>query len=173
MVKILDRLDSSKRRSYPGRPRVSHDVEAYRAREFRLGIGPDRCSAGQPRRTTTASASYSPLRSVQAFGVTDSGRKDKNGKPILKTDVDFRALRRTCATLFGDRAKDPKSTQAQLRHADPTNTLKHYQKSVPASLKAAANMLENDSLAIILSAFWAGPISVKADKTFKIMVRPA
>jgi integrase len=81
---------------------------------------------------------------VQAFGVTDSGRKDKNGKPILKTDVDFRALRRTCATLFGDRAKDPKSTQAQLRHADPTNTLKHYQKSVPASLKAAANMLEND-----------------------------
>ncbi len=35
---------------------------------------------------------------------------------------DFRALRRTCATPFGDRAKDPNSTQAQLRHADPTMT---------------------------------------------------
>src|SRR4029453_4981767 len=42
-------------------------------------------------------------------GVVDTGKKDENGKPILKTDVDFRALRRTCATLFGDRAKDPKA----------------------------------------------------------------
>jgi integrase len=45
-------------------------------------------------------------------GVIDTGKKDDKGKPILKTDIDFRALRRTCATLFGDRAKDPKSTQA-------------------------------------------------------------
>jgi integrase len=77
-------------------------------------------------------------------GVSDTGKKDEKGKAILKTDVDFRALRRTCATLFGDRAKDPKSTQAQLRHADPSITLKHYQKSVPASVKAAAIALEND-----------------------------
>jgi integrase len=77
-------------------------------------------------------------------GVIDTGKKDENGEPILRTDVDFRALRRTCATLFGDRAKDPKSTQAQLRHADPAITLKHYQKSVPASVKAAAIALEND-----------------------------
>jgi integrase len=77
-------------------------------------------------------------------GVIDTGKRDAKGKPILKTDVDFRALRRTCATLFGDRAKDPKSTQAQLRHADPAITLKHYQKSVPASVKAAAIALEND-----------------------------
>jgi integrase len=77
-------------------------------------------------------------------GVIDTGEKDQGGKPILKTDVDFRALRRTCATLFGDRAKDPKSTQAQLRHADPAITLKHYQKSIPASVKAAAIALEND-----------------------------
>jgi integrase len=77
-------------------------------------------------------------------GVIDTGEKDQNGKPILKTDVDFRALRRTCATLFGDRAKDPKSTQAQLRHADPSITLKHYQKAVPASVKAAAVALEKD-----------------------------
>jgi len=77
-------------------------------------------------------------------GVTDSGRHDNAGKPILKTDVDFRALRRTCATHFGARAKDPKSTQAQLRHADPTITLKHYQKAIPASVKAAADQLEQD-----------------------------
>jgi integrase len=77
-------------------------------------------------------------------GVIDTGKKDEKGKAILKTDVDFRALRRTCATLFGDRAKDPKSTQAQLRHADPGITLKHYQKSIPASVRAAAIALEED-----------------------------
>jgi integrase len=77
-------------------------------------------------------------------GVIDTGKKDENGEPILRTDADFRALRRTCATLFGDRAKDPKSTQAQLRHTDPAITLKHYQKSVPASVKAVAIALEND-----------------------------
>jgi hypothetical protein len=48
------------------------------------------------------------------------------------------------ATLFGDKAKDPKSTQAQLRHADPTITLKLYQKSVPDSVKRAAISLEAD-----------------------------
>jgi integrase len=77
-------------------------------------------------------------------GVIDTGKKDNNGERVLKTDVDFRALRRTCATLFGDHAKDPKSTQAQLRHADPAITLKHYQKSIPASVKVAAIALEND-----------------------------
>jgi integrase len=77
-------------------------------------------------------------------GVIDRGKKDDNGEVILKTDVDFRALRRTCATLFGNHAKDPKSTQAQLRHADPAITLKHYQKSVPASVKAAAIALDNE-----------------------------
>lgn len=75
-------------------------------------------------------------------GVTDSGEKDPDGQPVLETDVTFQALRRTCATLFGDRAKDPKTTQAQLPHADPSITLKHYQKSVPQSVKAAAVMLE-------------------------------
>jgi integrase len=77
-------------------------------------------------------------------GVIDSGGRDKHGNPILKTDVDFRALRRTCATLFGDRAKDPKSTQAQLRHADPRITLQRYQKAVPESVKAAALAFEAD-----------------------------
>ena len=44
----------------------------------------------------------------------------------------------------GDRAKDPKSTQTQLRHADPTITLRHYQKSIPASVRAAGDQLERD-----------------------------
>jgi len=75
-------------------------------------------------------------------GLIDTGKQDENGKPLFKTDVDFRVLRRTCATLFGDVAKDPKSTQAQLRHADPSITLKHYQKAIPATVKAAARAFE-------------------------------
>ena len=47
-------------------------------------------------------------------------------------------LRRQCVN--GD--FDPKSTQAQLRHADPSITLKHYQKSIPATVKVAAMALE-------------------------------
>ena len=61
-------------------------------------------------------------------GVTDTGKRDEAGKPILKTDVDFRALRRTCATLFGDRAKDPKSTQSQSRtqtRRSPLSTIRN------------------------------------------------
>ena len=77
-------------------------------------------------------------------GVFETGKKDKTGKPILQTDVDFRCLRRTCATLFGSVAKDPKSTQAQLRHADPGITLKHYQKSIPENVRAAGDQLERD-----------------------------
>jgi integrase len=57
-------------------------------------------------------------------------------------DVNFQVLRRTCATLFGAKAKDPRDTQAQLRHADPTVTLRHYQKSIPASVRIAAVALE-------------------------------
>jgi integrase len=76
------------------------------------------------------------------IGVRETGKRDKKGQPILTTDVTFQALRRTCATLFGGYAKDPKSTQAQLRHADPTVTLRHYQKSIPESVKAAAIAFE-------------------------------
>jgi integrase len=78
------------------------------------------------------------------IGVRDTGKKDDKGRPILATDVDFRALRRTCATLFGRHARDPKSTQAHLRHADPTITLKHYQKSIGAAVREAGQQLEKD-----------------------------
>ncbi|HKE29581.1 MAG TPA: hypothetical protein VKB88_44835, partial [Bryobacteraceae bacterium] len=69
-------------------------------------------------------------------------RKNKKGETLAATDVDFRALRRTCATLFGDISKDPKSTQRQLRHANPAVTLRYYQKAVPESVKAAARAFE-------------------------------
>src|SRR5215831_17680949 len=59
-------------------------------------------------------------------------RKTRKGEEVESTDVNFQVLRRTCATLFGAKAKDPRDTQAQLRHADPSVTLRHYQKSIPA-----------------------------------------
>jgi hypothetical protein len=62
------------------------------------------------------------------------------------TALNFQLLRRTSSTLFGARAKDPKSTQAHMRHADPHIALKHYQQSVPAEVKAAASALEGDLL---------------------------
>jgi hypothetical protein len=62
------------------------------------------------------------------------------------TAVNFRSLPRTSATLFGAKAKDPKSTQAHMRHADPHVTLKHYQREIPAEVKAAALALEQDLL---------------------------
>lgn len=85
-----------------------------------------------------------PLAIRAGIGLTDTAKRDAEGNPIFKTDVDFRALRRTCATLFGNHAKDPKSTQKQLRHADARITLKHYQKAVPESVKAAAIAFEAD-----------------------------
>ena len=85
-----------------------------------------------------------PAAIKAGIGIKETGRRDRTGKPVLSTDVDFRALRRTCATLFGAKAKDPKSVQAQLRHADPTVTLKHYQKPVLENVRVAADQLEHD-----------------------------
>jgi hypothetical protein len=39
---------------------------------------------------------------------------------------------------------DPRDTQAQLRHADPSVPLRHYQKSIPASVRAAVVALESE-----------------------------
>jgi len=50
------------------------------------------------------------------------------GMELETTDVNFQVLRRTCGTLFGAKAKDPRDTQAYLRHADGPVTLRHYQK---------------------------------------------
>jgi integrase len=73
-------------------------------------------------------------------------RRNRSGEEVESTDVNFQVLRRTCATLFGAKAKDPRDTQTQLRHADPSVTLRHYQKSIPASVRAAAVALESELL---------------------------
>jgi integrase len=70
----------------------------------------------------------------------------KNAKGEKATVLNFQSLRRTSATLFGARAKDPKSTQAHMRHVDPAITLRHYQQQIPAEVKAAANAFETDLL---------------------------
>jgi integrase len=77
-------------------------------------------------------------------GVGVYTRRTRKGSEVEATDVNFQVLRRTCATLFGAKAKDPRDTQAQLRHADPSVTLRHYQKSIPASVRAAAVALETE-----------------------------
>jgi integrase len=74
-----------------------------------------------------------------------SVRTSAKGKPT--SAVNFQSLRRTSSTLFGARAKDPKSTQTHMRHVDPYVTLKHYQQGVPSEVKAAALALEQDLLA--------------------------
>ena len=71
-------------------------------------------------------------------------RRTRKGDEVESTDVNFQVLRRTCATLFGAKAKDPRDTHAQLPHADPSVPLRHYQKSIPASVKAAAVALESE-----------------------------
>lgn len=72
-------------------------------------------------------------------------RTNAKGKAI--SAVNFQSLRRTSSTLFGARAKDPKSTQTHMRHVDPYVTLKHYQQGVPSEVKAAALAFEQDLLA--------------------------
>jgi integrase len=63
-----------------------------------------------------------------------------------RTSLNFQTLRRTCATHFGKHAT-ARDTQAQLRHADPVVTLRHYQKSVPASIRSAAGAFESELMA--------------------------
>ena len=94
-------------------------------------------------------------------GVGVFARKSEKGDPVQSTHVNFQVLRRTCATLFGAKAKDPRDTQAQLRHADPTVTLRHYQKSIPASVRAAAVALEEEL------------IGSSADRTEQVLNRSA
>lgn len=65
-------------------------------------------------------------------------------KKEIITALNFQSLRRTSSTLFGAKAKDPRSTQAHMRHTDPHVTLKHYQQEVPAEVRAAVVALEDD-----------------------------
>jgi integrase len=67
-------------------------------------------------------------------------------KGVATAALNFQSLRRTSSTLFGAKAKDPKSTQAHMRHSDPLVTLRHYQQEIPAEVKAASLALEADLL---------------------------
>jgi len=70
----------------------------------------------------------------------------KDAQRREKTALNFQSLRRTSATLFGAKAKDPKLTQSHMRHASAKTTLEIYQKSIPAEVKTVAMALEMDLL---------------------------
>lgn len=61
-------------------------------------------------------------------------------KPIAKSagieDFDFRAMRSTASTLFQTHGT-VKDTQGQMRHADPTTTLRYYVKVIPENQRKA------------------------------------
>ena len=61
-------------------------------------------------------------------------------KPLAKTagieDFDFRAMRSTSSTLFHTHGS-VKDTQGQMRHADPTTTLRYYVKVIPENQRKA------------------------------------
>ena len=61
-------------------------------------------------------------------------------KPIAKSagieDFDFRAMRSTASTLFQTHGS-VKDTQGQMRHADPTTTLRYYVKVIPENQRKA------------------------------------
>ena len=88
-------------------------------------------------------------------------RKARKCEEVESTDVNFQVMRRTCATLFGAKAKDPRDTQAQLRHSDPSVTLRHYQKSIPASVRAAAVALESELIGEIGQSIRTGSEQVR------------
>jgi integrase len=60
---------------------------------------------------------------------------------VAVNDLTHQCLRRTFATHF-QKHGTVKDTQSQMRHADPIVTLKHYQKSIPASQRAAIEELD-------------------------------
>ena len=66
-------------------------------------------------------------------------------KPFAKSlgisSLTFRLLRSTCATYF---RQDLKSAQAQLRHASPMMTAKHYMKTIPAEQIAAVEAMDRE-----------------------------
>ena len=67
-------------------------------------------------------------------------------KPIARAagiaDFDFRAMRSTASTLFQRHGTGDKDTQAQMRHADPTTTLRYYVKVIPEAQRQAVGEFE-------------------------------
>jgi integrase len=57
--------------------------------------------------------------------------------------VNFRATRRTAASLVQDHGVSLPTAQSLLRHASPTTTAQVYSKPVPESVKIAVNSFED------------------------------
>lgn len=55
----------------------------------------------------------------------------------------FQALRRTFATL-AQKHGNPKDVQTQIRHADPSLTLRVYTKQIPESVKEMVEALDKE-----------------------------
>jgi len=85
-------------------------------------------------------------RALKPAGIRAGIAVTIDSRGTCTTALNFQSLRRTSSTLFGARAKDPKSTQAHMRHTDPQVTLKHYQQAIPFEVKAAAIVLEGELL---------------------------
>ena len=54
-------------------------------------------------------------------------------------DLDYRAMRRTCATYFRTNLK---AAQRQLRHSTPLTTARVYQKTITQEQRAAVEALD-------------------------------
>lgn len=80
-----------------------------------------------------------PLAVAASVDVRPTGKRDKEGNPILTSALTYQAMRRTCATFF---RQDLKSAQAQLRHSSPMTTDKHYRKAISADQRAAVERLD-------------------------------
>jgi len=63
---------------------------------------------------------------------------DDAKKPLVE-DLDYRAMRRTCATYF---RANLKAAQRQLRHSTPMTTAKIYQKTITEEQRAAVEALD-------------------------------
>jgi integrase len=66
---------------------------------------------------------------------------DWNRDDLLIPDLDYQAMRRTCATYFRNNLT---AAQRQLRHATPIVTAKHYRKAITEDVRAAVEALDRE-----------------------------
>jgi integrase len=111
-----------------------------------IDVRPDAWLFPSSRKTVPMRPNNFLRRVLKPAAIRASVAVSTNAGGVETTALNFQSLRRTSSTLFGAKAKDPKSTQAHMRHADPQVTLKYYQQAVPAAVKAAALALEGDLL---------------------------
>jgi integrase len=60
---------------------------------------------------------------------------------LLISDLDYQAMRRTCATYFRNNLT---AAQRQLRHSTPIVTAKHYRKAITEDVRAAVEALDKE-----------------------------